>query len=296
MISTNLNKNVVAPQIVLWLAFIYMNSIGASFAETVSINVAPQITVNAEYQQGEKGKPLVVLLHGFLQTRNFETIQHLFTNIAEEGYSVLAPTLSLGVTNRLRSLPCEAIHLHSMENSTDEIHQWVSWAEKKNFNHVILAGHSGGSTVLTAYSPMANPIVQKIYLISPWYFGEDKKIDYETQQYADIAQRTVKNGKKDQLQKFGMGFCNNYVTRSSDYLSYFRWNRDKIINTIKNSTIPMSIIMGDKDERVATDLLSQFRAEKLTVHVVEGANHFFQEEYEFSLIDLVLGLLEKENS
>ncbi|MBT8135298.1 MAG: hypothetical protein KJO03_12370, partial [Gammaproteobacteria bacterium] len=43
-------------------------------AETVSLETSKNVTATAEYISGEPGKPLLILIHGFLQTRSFSTV------------------------------------------------------------------------------------------------------------------------------------------------------------------------------------------------------------------------------
>src|SRR5512134_1452298 len=83
-------------------------------AVVVQQDMRPGIPANAEYLIGERSKPAVLLLHGFLQTREFATVATLARDLQDEGYTVLAPTLSLSIPNRERSLACEAVHRHSM--------------------------------------------------------------------------------------------------------------------------------------------------------------------------------------
>ncbi len=81
----------------------------------VELEVAPGLTAAAAYWQGEADMPPVLIAHGFLQTREFPTVSRLAESLADFGYSVLKPSLSLGIDRRTKSLACEAIHTHSMQ-------------------------------------------------------------------------------------------------------------------------------------------------------------------------------------
>src|SRR3569832_2425972 len=76
----------------------------------------PKIPTKAEYLIGQRSKPAEMLLHGFLQTREFPTVATLARGLQAAGYTVLLHTLSLNIPNRLQSLACEAVHKHSMED------------------------------------------------------------------------------------------------------------------------------------------------------------------------------------
>mgnify|MGYP003424118240 CR=1 FL=1 len=49
----------------------------AAQAAIVQLEMRPGITANAEYLIGERSKPAVLLIHGFLQTREFPTVATL---------------------------------------------------------------------------------------------------------------------------------------------------------------------------------------------------------------------------
>ena len=70
----------------------------------IELEVVPGITAEADYWPGEADKPAVLILHGFLQTREFPTVRRLAEALADEGYSVLTPSLTLGLNRRRQSL------------------------------------------------------------------------------------------------------------------------------------------------------------------------------------------------
>ena len=111
----------------------------------------PGITASAEYLIGERGKPAVLLLHGFLQTREFPTVATLARGLQDAGYTVLSPTLSLNIPNRAQSLACEAVHTHSLDDDVIEIARWVGWLKSQGHHSIVLVGHSFGSLQLLAY-------------------------------------------------------------------------------------------------------------------------------------------------
>ena len=62
------------------------------------------LKAKAEYLQGSKEKPAILILHGFLTTNKFHTVVSMAKGIHEEGYNVLAPTLSLDINKRQNSI------------------------------------------------------------------------------------------------------------------------------------------------------------------------------------------------
>jgi len=97
----------------------------AIHAELVTQQMPSGIAANAEYLQGEPGRPTILMLHGFLQTHNFHTIHRLSAGLHDEGYTVLSPTLTLGIPFRKQSLACEAIHTHRLQDDHAEIAAWL---------------------------------------------------------------------------------------------------------------------------------------------------------------------------
>lgn len=69
----------------------------AAHAAVAQQEMRPGIPASADYLSGEPGKPAVLLLHGFLQTRDFPTVATLARGLQDAGYTVLAPTLSLNI-------------------------------------------------------------------------------------------------------------------------------------------------------------------------------------------------------
>lgn len=272
------------------LFFLYLAlSISASNlqAEIVSLQTSKDITSTASYLSGEKDKPLLIFIHGFLQTRDFSTVARLSDTLHESGYSVLSPTLSLGVSNRAQALPCESIHLHSLKSDTDEIDQWVNWGSRAGYKDIVLIGHSAGSVNITAY--LANgvhPAVKKTVLISLTYYGSGRAAAFETEEHAGLARKMLSDG-DDSLGKFALAFCKEYVTTAEDFLSYYDWSADKILKTIKLVSPENYIIIGSKDERIGQEWVASLQQASGKIIVIDGASHFFDKTHEFDLSDSV---------
>ena len=94
-------------------------------AEIIELETAEKRISQATFLQGDNDASPLLILHGFLQTREFSTVNRLVNSLNESGYTVLAPTLTLGISRRKQSLACEAIHTHSVEKDTAEIAQWI---------------------------------------------------------------------------------------------------------------------------------------------------------------------------
>jgi pimeloyl-ACP methyl ester carboxylesterase len=263
-------------------------------AETVSLKTPGNILSTAEYHQGDQGKPLLIFIHGFLQTRSFTTVARLFDALHESGFPVLAPTLSLGVSNRAQSLPCESIHLHSLNSDTEEIDLWVEWAIAHGHREIVLIGHSAGSVNITAYlGGKIHPQVKKTILISLTYFGPDRAAAFETEAHAQKAREMLDSGDTG-VERFALAFCKEYVSTAKDFLSYYEWSDKQVLKAINVGGSRNYIIIGSEDERIGQEWIAALQRERGKVIVIEGASHFFDQSHEFDLLDSVENIISGE--
>jgi len=260
-------------------------------AENVSISVTDKIKASANYQAGEMDKPAVLILHGFLSTNNFHTVKSISTILSLEGYSVLAPTLSLDINHRQSSLKCESIHTHTLEKDTAEILKWIDWLESKGHQKIVLIGHSSGSQqLLSAMSSFDIPSVVSVKLTSLFYLNgpelgtSDKEIQHA---------KTLQN--KNTVEKFSFLFCkNNYIATPQSFLSYNRLTKQRILadlKTIQQKNIRTTVIMGGNDKRykkVGVDWLDELKKTGAETIIINGANHFFSDEHEFELQEIII--------
>jgi len=249
------------------------------------------LIAKAEYSENELNKPAILILHGFLQTHNSNTIIQLSSHLTTEGYSVLAPSLTLGVSKRKQSLSCEAIHLHSMDDDINEIDHWVKWLTKKGFKEVYIIGHSYGSLHAIIYAAnKANPIVRKLIATSlvDNEHGVGKK---NHKKQLAIVKNKISN-KDTSLGKYKISFCKEYISPSDAFFSYAKWNQNQIISLLNSIKTPVHIILGSSDNRIDKNWPNRLNTAGAKLTIIEGANHFFAAEYEFDLADSVISLLD----
>ena len=269
----------------------------ASIAKTVELNISPKIIATADYKEGKLGLPAVILIHGFLQTRESPTIRHLADELASRGYTILVPTLSLGMTKRAQSLGCEAIHHHTMEEDNREIGQWVSWLTSKKYHNIVLIGHSrGGNSILSYLNGKPNQSVKKGILLS---LPDDETLGdtaLNRKKMIELARQNLKKA-PNELAPYKISFCDRYMATPESFLSFFDFNRNNSLNSLKTSKKPVEAIFGSKDDRMAKDWPDRLKAIGATTTVINNANHFFSDQAEFELYDVVmksLGSLEME--
>lgn len=254
--------------------------------EIIQLNLSDKITANAEYYPGEKNKPLVLILHGFMMTHNFPTVKRLAESLNESGYNVLTPSLSLGISQRKKSMACEAIHLHSLEQDIQELEQWVKWSEKKTDKDIILIGHSTGSIHLANYlsNHPDDQIAQVIFIAMPDFNMSNRKKQIDELQ--KNAQQLVLNNNQS-LHDFTLSYCDKYPTTAANFLSYMQLSKENITIYINKIAVPKTLIVGSNDNRVDQVWTKTLTQHGVNVIRVDGANHFFDNEHEFDLLDII---------
>ncbi len=278
-------------RLLLVIALMWSN---VSNAKVVEIPQPGGIILTAEYHQGDADKPVVMLMHGFLQTRESRTVYKLFTALSDAGYSVLSPTLSLGISTRNQSLACEALHVHSMQSDIKEIDVWNKWLTDKSFSNIILLGHSAGNVHLLAYlEKYSQKNIERAIFISLGTYGESSS-SYETVAEATKAKALIENNQADKMQSFGLSFCKEYVTTPVNYLSYYEWHAERILGVLKNLSLPVHVIVGSSDKRLGGKWLDELHDINADLTTIEGAGHFFDDAYEFDLLDVVESILSTE--
>ena len=135
----------------LLLASLLMAATPLVQAEKVSMTLPSGLVVNADYSSDDPAQPTLLVLHGFLQTREFQATKNIIDGLADMDYEVLGPSLSLGIGNRRKSLSCEALHMHTLDNDLEELDLWVDWLLQNEHPSVVLIGHSWGGQHALAY-------------------------------------------------------------------------------------------------------------------------------------------------
>lgn len=256
----------------------------AARADVVDLALPGGVTGTAWYQAGNQG-PALLLLHGFLQTRDYLTVRALAASLSEQGYTVLLPTLSLGIDRRRNSMSCEAVHTHTLDGDMAEVRAWVGWLKAHGHKDVRLIGHSHGSVLLLAYAGSADAGVQQ--LIATSLIGVEQLRNRPVfLAQRELARRQVAAG-DTQLQPYKFSYCQRYMTSPQGFLSYADWDSERVLETLADLSIPARVILGSTDTRMEAQWPQHLRDRKIAVTMIEGAGHFFDSQYEFDLLDAV---------
>jgi len=279
-------------QFFLTLSFILFSNIAHSEETTINLKVKNNITATASYFVSDKIEPVVLLIHGFLGTRNHATLKNLNTAIQDEGYSTLAPTLSLGIDQRKQSLACEAIHTHTMDSDISEIKQWVQWLVKKGHKKIILLGHSFGSLNMLVYLKQ-HDMPETTYAIATSLIDIEHAIGKQSvKDQLKEAYQQIKNNNKS-LNEYKISYCKKFISTAETFASYAKWDKKNILGLLKTIKTPIHIIMGQNDQRMEKNWPNLLSKQGSQVDIINGANHFFSDEFEFELHDQVINTLNK---
>lgn len=257
----------------------------------MSLELPSGLTAESDYWPGEADRQAVLILHGFLQTREFPTVRRLAEALADEGYSVLLPSLTLGLDRRRQSVACEAIHTHSMQQDVAELRAWVDWLVERSGKPPVVIGHStGGAQIAALLDTHRDLAVDQALLISLSYFGEEQGPDRHEQLRARARRDFA--GNPEGIHSYALTFCREYVTGPAQLLSYLDWDKVLLNDALGRSPVPVTVIYGDGDRRVDHQWLEALRDGGVQVRSVHGANHFFDLAHEFELIDEVLDVID----
>lgn len=277
-----MNKNLFQKLLLFSLCLFSLNS----FAKTIEIKISEGSPIaKARYSEGNENQPALLFLHGYLATHQFPLIQNLQDYFNFEGYTTLAPTLSLQVPARDNSLNCNSLHLHTLAQDLAEIEGWVNWLKEKGHQEIVLIGHSAGSIqLLELAATRSGSEIKKIILTSLLFLDPDEfninKLDIEK-----AGQKIIQNDFSPDTYSFI--FCiDNYLATPESFLSYLPLTQQRVLDNLANIKIPTFVIMGSKDDRLGQpveDWIKQLNQTSGKIFVIENANHFFSGEHEYIL-------------
>ncbi|MDH5484402.1 MAG: alpha/beta hydrolase [Gammaproteobacteria bacterium] len=265
-----------------------------ALAREVQLTMPNKQTAIAHYWPNDKNKTAVLVLHGFLQTSEFSTIQFITDELVNNDYPVLAPTLSLNVNLRRQSLACDSVHTHNINDNNQEIKRWIQLLEQQGYQSIILIGHSSGNLQLISYlHDYPDPAIKALIAVSPGTTWNPYKLE-QTQHDILLATEAAKKSSST-LNKYSLGFCeNNYTATAENYLSYANWSDTYLLNAIKQLNISTDVIIGNKDPYLPARWIERLRQQNINITVIDGANHFFSGDAEFLLQDSIITILNKD--
>jgi pimeloyl-ACP methyl ester carboxylesterase len=277
-------------QILSWLLILLSP---AAQAEIIEHRLASGTVLTADFRPGKPQLPALILVHGFLQTRDFPTVSRLAEGLNAVGYTTLSPTLSLGISRRSKSVACEAVHRHMLEQDESEIAVWVNWLAQRQAGPIVFIGHSYGSMQGLIYAAgKPNPSLRQIIALS-LVDTEQHPSNVSVPVLLADAKARVDRG-DTRLVDFAMGHCKKFTATPKSYLSYANWDRQRVLDLSRRSHVPLNVVIGGADNRMGKGWAEALNSAGVKVDSIKGANHFFDAEYEFDLLDTVTTLLKAQ--
>jgi len=279
---------VAVTALTICLLAVAMPTAGLAGSARMELSMAPDRVAEADYWPGAADMPAILIMHGFLQTHQFPTVRRLAESLADEGFSVLTPTLTLGLNRRRQSLACEAIHTHSLQQDVAELTAWTQWLARHAGKAPVVVGHSTGGVLLAAMlASGGDAAIRQAMLVSMVSFDWVP----EHGDLAGLRQRAVAKLEEDtgdEVDVYSLGYCRKYVTTAAALLSYLDWDQERLSQALMDATVPVTVIFGDKDEQADRVWLDTLRTGGVEVRAVAGADHFFDLAHEFDLLDEVV--------
>lgn len=257
-------------------------------AKPIQQRLASGLIANADYHEGAPDKPAALILHGLLATHHFPTVQNIAQDLRDNDFTVLTPTLTLSVGNRTTSLPCTALQLHTMEQTVAELGWWINWLAEHGHRHIYLIGHSAGSLQTLIYSLGDRHPAVRGQILTSLVALEALPGEEPVGEPPERARERLAKGDHG-IAKYDVSFCHGTFTAPPEvYLSYHNWNRQRVAEALRNTTLPVSVIMGGNDQRfTGTSWMPMLRDTGKPLVILEGASHFFDSPAEFDLLDSV---------
>ena len=257
----------------------------ACVAAEISETLPNGVKLTADYRTAAApNAPALLILHGFLVTHHFPTVQALAAEFSAKGYRVLAPSLSLGMSGRRAGLACDAIHTHTEAQDVAEIGFWVDWLARQGTGPIVLVGHSFGGAQLLDYMTLSpNPRVAGLVAMSMSYVGAQG----ETLEPLEFTRAQSMRAAKDAaLGRYNLIYCRgNYTATAESYLGYASMGRAEVLERMRANRLSLAVIMGGADQRFGADWVKNMQTVGVQVSVVPGASHFFDGTFEFDLMD-----------
>ena len=254
-------------------------------AETVHLMMPAGIQGRAAYHAGHPGQGAVLLLHGFLQTGDFSTLRQLYDGLAGAGYTVLAPTITLGVPDRKESLGCDSLHLNEIGDEVAEVQAWLQWLTRHSTGPIYVLGHSYGARLMIIWAS-GHPDDRVRGLLAVSLIGSRP-----SGARLDSLRRRIRRLPPTQLVREPLFFCRRYTAPAAAYLGYLRWDDRRMLNTVAQLRIPLDVVLGSADRSLPRHWPARLDGAGAHVTVLPKASHFMNGLHQFALLDWVLDRL-----
>tara|TARA_B100000945_G_C20305682_1_gene560234 strand:+ start:52 stop:936 length:885 start_codon:yes stop_codon:yes gene_type:complete len=293
-------------KILLILFIIFFTKI--AFPETATIHLditysGKNLKINADYHTHTRTHNTVAIaIHGTRGFKTMEVISVLSDNLLDLKIDTIAPNISYGINNRQNEfLSCDIEHLHNRYSNIDEIVRWFLFALEKDYQEIILIGHSrGGQDVMHAYRkiledyPNESKKISSIVLLAP-LTDNMNDISNHIKKSSNMTISEVLNKDKNAVIQIDFMNCANVNVKVSSFLSYYNLSsHEEMTHILKNVAINTYIFSASEDEFAPKthSKISGINNTYVKLMKIDGSDHFFRDLYLDEVIENLTDLIE----
>ncbi len=278
-------------KILLIIFLIFTTKTALSETTTIhidSVYLNEKIEINANhYTSSSPNNTVAISIHGTRGFKTMEIISVLSDYLLDLNIDTIAPNISYGINDRKNEfLPCDIKHHHNRHANIEEIAKWFSYAIKKDYQNIILIGHSrGGQDVVHAYTqllkiyPKESKRISSIILLAPLTDNVDEINDFLNKN-SNITIRQLLNKDADALVKVNFLNCVDTSVRVSSLLSYYNLaQHEHMVQILKDIELDTYIFTASEDTFVPKTYskISNIDNIKIKLIQIEGSDHFFRD-------------------
>ncbi|MBI4836348.1 MAG: alpha/beta hydrolase [Candidatus Abawacabacteria bacterium] len=270
--------------------------------EIVQVRTQDDLILSGLYSYGEKGKPLIIHIHGYSGTFYTNKFIHVIAEqLAQRGMGFL--TVETRGSYEKHDLPAYGKgyseyggFLELLEEAYQDIDAWISFALKQGCQNIVLQGHSLGTYKIIRYLFEGKKAgnVKKLILLCP--FDKQGIIEKASQgkwpEYLHQAKENMAQGNGQDM------IPTTWGSVPLSYQTFVSWYQENELNKIfdlyqpnyhssvlAQVTLPVKLIVGDKDEILfAGDPNPAFTLERIRsqfphgeAQLIAGARHSFRD-------------------
>tara|TARA_Y100000768_G_scaffold3522_1_gene2555 strand:+ start:1226 stop:2173 length:948 start_codon:yes stop_codon:yes gene_type:complete len=302
-------SNPVRPKIMkilLTLFLLFFTTI--SFSETTEIYLdstylKKNLLINADhYSNSRENKTVAISIHGTRGFKSMEVISVLSDNLLDLDIDTIAPNISYGINDRENEfLSCDIEHLHNRYANIDEIIRWFIFAIEKDYQDIILIGHSrGGQDIIQAYNrilkvyPEESKKISSIVLLAPLGDNLDE-INISIQKSHSTTIRELMDKDDNEFVKINFLNCNNATVKISSFLSYYNLSyHEQLVPMLTDINIDTYVFTASEDTFVPKThtKVSQIKNDNINLLQIDGADHFFRDLFLDDVVDNLSNFIE----
>jgi len=246
------------------------------FLKELQIDTGDNHPIKADLRWEEgKGKPLIIICHGFLGYKRWGFFPYVSEKLAESGFHVLTMSFSMnGVDEETGAISeIETFARNTISREISDLRRVIEYALEGNLpieidKKIGLMGHSRGSAVAIVVASMIREVASLVTWATP------SKFDRYTE-------RRKKRWKEEGVLIFKDKRATGPLKLNYSYYEDIDSNRDSfdIIKAVSRLKIPHLMIHGTQDRAVTLKEVGELLKIKRTGHVefveLKGCSHSF---------------------